>query len=164
MSTPQGDPARDEVSTPTVRTGPPGGTVAPAGRRWTWGAIPDHLGRARTSTLVLSVLFLAIGTLYLNVRPDEQPPGTATTGGTSDVQTPVIPPRPTVTPRPEPTPEPVPTSGPDEDTHAPTTTTAVPTTSPSGTTPEPTGPTGTPVPTDGTLLPETSTPSSTPSP
>ena len=36
--------------------------------RWL-AAVPRHVGRARTSTVVLSLLFLAIGTLYLNVHP-----------------------------------------------------------------------------------------------
>jgi hypothetical protein len=43
--------------------------------------IPDHLGRARTSTVVLAVLFLAIFALYLNIRPDPTGTTTAGTGG-----------------------------------------------------------------------------------
>jgi hypothetical protein len=48
---------------PSVRTAPPSGL-----RRF-WAAVPHHLGRARTSTVVLTILFLAVGTLYLYVRP-----------------------------------------------------------------------------------------------
>ena len=53
------------------------------GRRGSSGfrsRIPAHLGRARTSTVVLSLLFLAIGTLYLNIRPDPDRPATTEVG------------------------------------------------------------------------------------
>ena len=53
---------------PAVRTAPPAART----QRW-WTAIPSHLGRARTSTVVLGVLFVAIFALYLNVRPDPVP-------------------------------------------------------------------------------------------
>jgi hypothetical protein len=46
---------------------------------WHISRIPAHLGRARTSTVVLAVLFVAIFALYLYVKPDA--PGTTTTGG-----------------------------------------------------------------------------------
>jgi len=46
---------------------------------WHISRIPGHLGRARTSTVVLSVLFVAIFALYLYIKPDT--PAT-TTGGT----------------------------------------------------------------------------------
>jgi hypothetical protein len=67
------EPTGEQPSvTPTVST-------APAQSRWS--KLPSHLGRARTSTLVLALLFLAIGALYLNIRPPT--PGTvATTSGT----------------------------------------------------------------------------------
>lgn len=52
-------------------------------------SVPAHLGPARTSTVVLSVLFLAIGFLYLNVRPEPVP--TTQTGGGSDVEQPAVP-------------------------------------------------------------------------
>ena len=65
MTTPEtngpGDPAR-QVS---VSTAPP-----PAPRRW-WSAVPHHLGRARTSTVVLALLFVGVYTLYLHVRPPD---------------------------------------------------------------------------------------------
>jgi hypothetical protein len=57
------EPTREQPSvTPTV-------TTAPARSRWHMSRIPPHLGPARTSTVVLAALFLAIGTLYLNIRP-----------------------------------------------------------------------------------------------
>lgn len=58
---------------PSVGTAPAPG----APHRW-WSAIPRHLGRARTSTVVLVVLFLAIGVLYLYAKPEET---AATTSG-----------------------------------------------------------------------------------
>jgi cytoskeletal protein RodZ len=69
--------ADDQAQEPSVST-------APAHSRWR--AIPTHLGRARTSTLVLSVLFVAIGGLYLNVRPETV--ATTPAGGGSSVQQP----------------------------------------------------------------------------
>ena len=74
-----GEPPR-ELS---VSTAPP---AAP--RRW-WSAVPHHLGRARTSTVVLALLFVGLYTLYLYVRPPE-PAGTVP-GTDSTVQTPVAP-------------------------------------------------------------------------
>ncbi|MGZ4551389.1 MAG: hypothetical protein ACXVF0_17970, partial [Blastococcus sp.] len=63
-------------------TAPAADGAGPGGRRphW-WSSVPRHLGRARTSTVILSVLFLAIGALYLTVRPTET--ATTTTGGGS---------------------------------------------------------------------------------
>lgn len=58
------EPAREVA----VSTAPP-----PAPRRW-WTAVPHHLGRARTSTVVLALLFVALYTLYLFVRPPDAPP------------------------------------------------------------------------------------------
>jgi outer membrane biosynthesis protein TonB len=134
------------VEAPSVSTAPPPSRP----HRW-WSSIPSHLGRARTSTVVMAALFLAIGALYLNVRPDPVAPGN--TGTT--VQTPTTPrtttPAPTTTApettAPAPTTEELPT--PTEDLPTTTTTTEPPveTTEP---TPEPTPteePTGTPGPT-----------------
>ena len=99
-------------------TGPTGeqpqvtATVSPAvppGSRW--GAIPRHLGRARTSTVVLSLLFLAIGALWLNIRPDPAPPAPASGGGTVvDQPAPLVPTTPTPTTEPVPTPTETPTT------------------------------------------------------
>ncbi len=74
-----GGPPRE----PSVSTAPP---AAP--RRW-WSAVPHHLGRARTSTVVLALLFVGLYTLYLYVRPPE-PAGTVPVTD-STVQTPVAP-------------------------------------------------------------------------
>ena len=45
-----------------------GGATLRRSSRWL-AAVPRHLGRARTSTVILSLLFLGIGTLYLGVHP-----------------------------------------------------------------------------------------------
>jgi cytoskeletal protein RodZ len=114
-----GEPPR-ELS---VSTAPP---AAP--RRW-WSAVPHHLGRARTSTVVLVLLFVGLYTLYLYVRPPE-PAGTVPATD-STVQTPVAPAPVLPTETAEPT------------TTAPTTTprtTAPPTTTPPGGTAEQTPP------------------------
>lgn len=73
MSTPEQNRPRDGVpAAPRVSTAPAiGDTTTPdvaPGHRW-WSAIPRHLGRARTSTVVLGLLFVVVFTLYLNVRP-----------------------------------------------------------------------------------------------
>ena len=91
-------------------------TVSPAvPPRTRWGAIPRHLGRARTSTVVLSLLFLAVGTLWINIRPD---PGRVPAGTGNVVEQPAVPivplPTPTPTEEPEPTTEPEPTSASEE--------------------------------------------------
>jgi hypothetical protein len=65
----------------SVSTAPP-----PAPRRW-WSAVPRHLGRARTSTVVLALLFVGLYTLYLNVRPPDPAVGTVP-ATESTVQTP----------------------------------------------------------------------------
>ena len=73
MTTPREEqPQAQPAPEPTVSTAPPGR------RRH---SIPSHVGPARTSTVILAVLWLALGALYLNVRPPT--PATATTAGTS---------------------------------------------------------------------------------
>jgi hypothetical protein len=133
-----GEPPR-ELS---VSTAPP---AAP--RRW-WSAVPHHLGRARTSTVVLVLLFVGLYTLYLYVRPPE-PAGTVPATDPT-VQTPVAP-------------APVlPTGTAEPTTTAPTTTptsTPTPTTSP-GTTAEE-SPTGTAESTPTTAEDEPTTPAPT---
>jgi len=117
--------------TPTV-------TSAPARSRWS--KVPAHLGRARTSTVVLGVLFLAIGTLYLNIRPetvatttveigDQQPaqttePAAPTTAETTTPAPATTAPEPTTAEETTPTDEPTGTITPDEPTESglPTTT------------------------------------------
>jgi hypothetical protein len=75
MSVP-GDPTREQPAVqPTISTEPAPGTP----HRW-WSAIPRHLGRARTSTVVLVVLFLATGVLYLYVKPEQASASARTVG------------------------------------------------------------------------------------
>ena len=100
-----------------------------ASPRSRWAAIPRHLGRARTSTVVLSLLFLAIGALWINVRPTEVAPA-----GTPGVDQPAAPTNPLVPTPPAPTTEPEPTTEP-----APTTAPEAPTTSGPEATPTETG-------------------------
>jgi hypothetical protein len=114
------------VTTPREEQ-PPGGTpptgpivsTAPPRSRWHWSSVPHHLGRARTSTVVLTVLFLAVAALYLSVRPD---PTRATTT-TSDVGG-------------------VPAQQTTQQPTAPRTTPTTTTTTPRSTTPAPTSSTG----------------------
>jgi len=73
--------------------------------------VPHHLGRARTSTVVLALLFVGLYTLYLYVRPPDPPVETVPVVGPA-VQTaaPVVPtgtPGPTTPPQ---TPTPPPTA------------------------------------------------------
>lgn len=116
MSAP-GDPTREQPAVePTVTTAPAPG----APPRW-WSAIPRHLGRARTSTVVLGLLFLAIGALYLNVKPDPVAP--PTTRSDSEVTEPATTTPPPTTTQPEPTTsQPAPTTTVDPTTTTETTT------------------------------------------
>ncbi len=76
MSGPRHEPTRAMPAVkPTLTTAPAEGP-----NRW-WSSIPHHLGRARTSTVIMALLFLAIGLLYLYVRPATTGVGTA--GGSS---------------------------------------------------------------------------------
>jgi cytoskeletal protein RodZ len=117
-------------------------TTEPA--RSGWSALPRHLGRARTSTVILSVLFLAIGALYLNVRPYQPPPP----GEGSSVQQPAVPT--TATP-PPPTEAPTTTVPEESEPTEPSPTEPSPTepspTEPTPTEPDETGPTTSIVPT-----------------
>jgi hypothetical protein len=119
MSQPPEERATDRPEVTTVPAEPP------RQRR-----LPAHLGRARTSTLILSVLFLAIGALWLNVRPD--PVATTPAGGGSDVQQ-------STTPEPTPPTTEAPTTEPVEPTESEAPTTEAPTTeAPEETLPTPT--------------------------
>lgn len=125
----------------TMPTAPaPAVSTAPAeGPRHWWQAIPRRLGRARTSTVVLALLFVGLGILYLYVRPETT--GTAPAGDTDvpvvDVPLVPTPSEPTTTAPPTPTrpttPAPPTGAGEDEEPTEPTGPTA-----PTG----PTGPTG----------------------
>ena len=81
------EPTREQPKVePTLST-------APSASRWKWSNIPSHVGPARTSTLALAVLWVAIFVLYLNVRP----PVTPVPAGTGTEQ-PAVPPAPTQAP------------------------------------------------------------------
>jgi hypothetical protein len=139
-----GQPTRRLPAQPSVSTAP-----ASAPRRW-WSAVPHHLGRARTSTVVLALLFVGLYTLYLYVRPPDPP--TSVPASDTTVETPApsdVPLVPTETPGPTteapttpeeesaaPTTAPGTTPGPVEETPAET---AEPTT-PAGETPTPSAP------------------------
>src|SRR4051794_2295225 len=76
MTTPREEQPQEQApATPTVSTAPPRS-------RWRFGNVPQHLGPARTSTVVLGALFVAIFVLWVYVRP---PTPTATTGSTGGV-------------------------------------------------------------------------------
>src|SRR5215217_2227428 len=81
------------VEPPHVSTAPPPSRP----HRW-WSSIPPHLGKARTSTVIMSLLFLAIFALYINVRPDPvRPPATGgTVAPTAPARTTAPPPATTV--------------------------------------------------------------------
>jgi cytoskeletal protein RodZ len=90
------EPTQEQPAvTPTVST-------APERSRWHVSRIPGHLGRARTSTVVLAVLFLAIGTLYLNIRPETTGTATTETGNQVPASTTAPAPEPTATTTPAP--------------------------------------------------------------
>lgn len=125
MSTPDRDRTTTTPAGPTVSTAPAGADsttpdVAP-GSPW-WSHVPRHLGRARTSTLVLGVLFVAVFVLWLNVRPPEDypPPADRDPG---NVQVPVVPGLPEES-------EPAPAEPAQPTSTAPRTTTSEPTTTP----------------------------------
>jgi cytoskeletal protein RodZ len=156
MTEPEKPTAEQPTVAPTVST-------APERPLWHFSRIPHHLGRARTSTLVLSVLFLAIGALYLNIRPEIPAPATGTTSGAGTVQQA---PASTTAPAPETTaetttPEPEPTRTPEATTDEPGTPSEEPTettSSPEGT-PEGTAVTTVPtVPAPSTPTPTAETP------
>ncbi|MGY1849718.1 MULTISPECIES: hypothetical protein [unclassified Blastococcus] len=124
--------------------GAPTGTTAAPRHRW-WSAVPKHLGRARTSTVVLAVLFVSVFALYLNVKPPA--PGEPDTRGQVTEQAEET--EPVTTEETEPTtteetePAPTTTSRPSTPTtDSPSPTTEPTTTAPETTGPEPTGDTG----------------------
>ncbi len=80
--------APDQQSAPSVSTAPAEGAssstaspAAPLRRR----RLPAHLGHARMSTVLLTAAFLAIGVLYLFVKPPE--PSEAADPGTGSTST-----------------------------------------------------------------------------
>ena len=132
---PPGDgPTREQpVVAPSVAT-------APAQGRGRFSRIPSHLGRARTSTVVLAVLFVGIFGVYLAIRPAEPGAASSTTPDTGTEQ-----------PAPATTPTPTPTTTAPETTTEPTTSAPTPTRTPT-TAPEETS---TEEPTDTTVPQET---------
>jgi hypothetical protein len=147
MSTPSSDQPTQVL--PSTAEQPAATTQAPAPAAFWRQRVPAHIGRARTSTVVLSVLFLAFFALYLLVRPAVEYTTVRTESGQM-VRVPVA----DLAPTPEPTESSEPT--------APTTevpTTGTPTTEAPATT-EPDEPTPTSVP--RTTTAPRSTPSSTP--
>jgi cytoskeletal protein RodZ len=118
VTTPETNGPGEPTGELSVSTAPP-----PAPRRW-WTAVPHHLGRARTSTVVLTLLFVGLYALYLNVRPPDPPAG-APSGSTVQTSAPAA-------------------TGPAEPTESSAPTTTAPTTEPT-TAPSPTeesGPAG----------------------
>jgi hypothetical protein len=97
------------------------GTAPPPPQRRGWSAVPHHLGRARASTVVLTLLFVGLYVLWLYVRPPDVPTAPATDGTT--VQTPAT----TAPAEPPATTEPTTTA---PSTTAPSPTSTVPTSSP----------------------------------
>ena len=136
------EPTREQpVVSPQVTTRSP----------WHISRIPGHLGRARTSTVVLGVLFVAIFALYMNIRPDTT--GVPTSGTTAPLPVtttaPARKPAPsTTTAHPtqeQPTTTQAPTSSApptDTTTSEPSTESTVPTTTPSLSTPSASSPSG----------------------
>ncbi|MCW2698225.1 MAG: putative polymerase sigma factor [Modestobacter sp.] len=132
MSTPSNDqPTRElpAVAAPPVRELPatadqPAPTTdAPPPVSFWRQKVPAHIGRARTSTIVLGVLFVALFALYLGIRP---PAVQYTTVESTSGETYRVPVTARVTPEPS-------------ETSAPTSEVPEPT-APAGTTPAPTVP------------------------
>ena len=78
MTTPSEEqPPAPTTTAPTVSTAPPRS-------RWGWPRVPAHVGPARTSTVIIAVLFAGVFALWLVVRPETAT--VATTGSTGGAQ------------------------------------------------------------------------------
>lgn len=135
----------------SLQTGPTVAT-APPRSRWRLGSrpLPNHLGPARTSTVILAVLFVALFVLWQYVRPPS-PTQAATTSGTGAAN----PPASTTAPAPATTTPPTPTAttAPSTRTTTPPPSSAVPSTT-AGATRTPTStPTGSSSPTATSSVP-----------
>ena len=99
MTTPREEQPPTPAPVPSVTTAPPRS-------RWSVSRVPSHLGPARTSTVLLAVLFVGFFALWLYVRPQSAQIGTAgsTSGGagtgSSQVEQTTTPSTPTPTPTP----------------------------------------------------------------
>jgi hypothetical protein len=100
MTTPSEEqPPAPTTTAPTVSTAPPRS-------RWGWPRVPAHVGPARTSTVIIAVLFAGVFALWLVVRPETATVATTgSTGGAQPTQVQQTPPR-TTTPAPTSTPTP----------------------------------------------------------
>lgn len=125
----------------------PSVSTAPA-RSGPFSRIPSHLGRARTSTVVLGLLFVGIFALWLSIKPAEPGTGSTTTTETGTEQ-PVPVPVPTTT---------APETSTDPTTTAPRSTTSAPTTASEPTTDEEPSDTTAPEETAEPTLPTVSPP------
>jgi hypothetical protein len=95
MTTPREEqPPAQPATGPTVSTAPPRS-------RWGWSRVPTHVGPARTSTVIIALLFVGVFALYLVVRP--QPTTVATTGAGGGAQPTQVQQTPTRTTTPAPT-------------------------------------------------------------
>ncbi len=152
--------APDPQVTTAPAEGGSSGTASPAGplrRR----RLPPHIGPAHTSTVLLAVAFVAIGLLYLFVRPETPDPAGSSVAGRQGEQTTQAPGSPTPSPAPAQTSEssPAPTSedaspetaAPDDGTTEAPTEPTEPTEDAGSTTPpdETVAPTTVPAPTTG---------------
>ena len=144
-SGPSGGQATPEQAAAGV-PGTPRVTTAPPRARWHLGRVPARLGRARTSTVVLAVVWLLVALLWLDVRPPSAqiaPTGDTTTG--TAPRTTTAPARPSSS---------APTTSPPTSTPVPRTTTAP--SSPTTTAPAPA-----PAPAPSTAGASTSSPGTT---
>jgi hypothetical protein len=64
VTTPREEQAREEQPPEDRATTVPTVSTAPARSRWSWSRVPSHVGPARTSTIVLAVLFVLLLVLH----------------------------------------------------------------------------------------------------
>jgi uncharacterized membrane protein YgcG len=77
---------REEQPPAPATTGPTVST-APPRSRWGWSRVPAHVGPARTSTVIIAVLFAGVFALWLVVRPETATVASSgSTGGAQPTQ------------------------------------------------------------------------------